>query len=317
MRKLQKAILTMAAGAIFATALTGCSADSGKSAAAETTTAGTTTAGTTTAEGTTAAQAAETDGTSGATSGAKDHPEIKYRRMPTATSDLFEAGIIPILEKIGYTFTPVEITDSIQREIALSEDEIDMHVDSHTAFVESFNKDQGTELAPVLAIPTVPTGIYSGTKDSLEVVADGDKVAFPNDASNEARSLQLLSEIGFIVMDEGVEPTQYTTADVKENPHNLEFVEMKGGTIAGVRTDFAYIILRGSDAYNAGIDFGTALAAESQKDILADNRMQLVVNSKHKDETWVQDVIAAYKSEEFKEFMKGESSFWILPDYLQ
>ncbi|WP_333646499.1 MetQ/NlpA family ABC transporter substrate-binding protein [Lacrimispora sp.] len=312
MKRIQKTILTITAGAIFAAALTGCSADSGKSTAAETTTAGTTTA-----EGTTAAQAAETDGTSGATSGAKDHPEIKYRRMPTATSDLFEAGIIPILEKIGYTFTPVEITDSIQREIALSEDEIDMHIDSHTAFVESFNKDQGTELAPVLAIPTVPTGIYSGTKDSLEAVADGDKIAFPNDASNEARSLQLLSEIGFIVMNEGVEPTQYTTADVKENPHNLEFVEMKGGTIAGVRTDFAYIILRGSDAYNAGIDFGTALAAESQEDILPDNRMQFVVNGPHKDETWVQDVIAAYKSEEFREFMKGESSFWILPDYLQ
>ncbi|MEY8354506.1 MetQ/NlpA family ABC transporter substrate-binding protein [Lachnospiraceae bacterium 54-53] len=309
MKKVQKAMITLAAGVMAAVSLAGCSG--GKTEA-------TTQAPSTQAETEAQTEAPETSSEAESeANGAAEHPEIKYRRMPTATSDLFEAGIVPILEKKGYKFTPVEITDSIQREIALSEDEIDMHVDAHTAYVENFNKDQGTELAPVLAIPTVPTGIYSGSRDDLADLADGDKIAFPNDASNEARSLQLLSEIGFITMNEGIEPTKYTLADIKENPHNLEFVEMKGGTIAGVRTDFAFIILRGSDAYNAGIDFGTALAAESQKDILPDNMMQVVVNGKHKDEAWVQDVTAAYQSEEFKEFMKSQSAFWILPDYLQ
>lgn len=249
--------------------------------------------------------------------GAKEHPEIKYRRMPTASSDLFEAGIVPILEREGYTFTPVEITDSVQREIALSEDEIDMHVDAHTAYINNFNKEQGTELTPVLPIPTAPAGIYSGTKDDLADVADGDKIAFPDDPSNEARSLTILSQIGLIKMKDGIEPTKYTLADIAENPHNLDLVEMSGGSIGAVRTDFAYIILRGSDAYNSGIDFDTALAAEKQEDILADNVMQLVVNGTHKDDAWVQDVIAAYKSDEFKEFMKTQSSFWILPDYLR
>ncbi|PPK83304.1 D-methionine transport system substrate-binding protein [Lacrimispora xylanisolvens] len=309
MRKLHKRLVTIAAGAILASSLSGCA---GSKTAAPATKADQPETTTTQAE----SSKAETEAASEA-AGAKDHPEIKYRRMPTATSDLFEAGIVPILEKKGYKFTPVEITDSVQREIALSEDEIDMHVDAHTAYINNFNKDQGTELTAVLAIPTVPTGIYSGSKDKLDNVADGDKIAFPNDASNEARSLQLLSEIGFITMNEGIEPTKYTLADIKENPHKLEFVEMKGGTIAGVRTDFAFIILRGSDAYNAGIDFGTALAAESQKDILPDNMMQIIVNGKHKDEAWVQDVKAAYQSEEFKEFIKTQSSFWILPDYLK
>jgi D-methionine transport system substrate-binding protein len=310
MRKLHKRLLTIATGAIIAASLAGCAGSKPEASA----TAKADQPETTTAQAESSKE--ETEAASEA-SGAKDHPEIKYRRMPTATSDLFEAGIVPILEKKGYKFTPVEITDSVQREIALSEDEIDMHVDAHTAYIENFNKDQGTELAAVLAIPTVPTGIYGGSKDSLDGIADGDKIAFPNDASNEARSLQLLSEIGFITMNEGIEPTKYTLADIKENPHNLEFVEMKGGTIAGVRTDFAFIILRGSDAYNAGIDFGTALAAESQKDILPDNMMQVIVNGKHKDEAWVKDITAAYQSEEFKEFMKSQSAFWILPDYLK
>ena len=264
-------------------------------------------------------KAAEDKGAANAkvSAGAAAHPEIKYRRMPTATSDLFEAGIVPILKKEGYKLTPVEITDSIQREVALSEDAIDMHVDSHTAYVNGFNKDQNTNLAPVLAIPTVPTGIYPGTKNDLKQIANGDKIAFPSDASNEARSLLLLSQIGFVKMKDGVEPTKYKLADIAENPHQIEFVQMSGSNIAGVRTDFAFIILRGSDSYNAKIDLATALAAEKQEDILGPNRMQFVVNGKHKDEQWVKDVIAAYKSPEFKEFMKTQSKFWILPDYLQ
>ena len=249
--------------------------------------------------------------------GAAKHQEIKYRRMPTATSDLFEAGIVPILKKEGYKLKPVEITDSVQRETALSEDEIDMHVDAHAAYIKSFNKNQKTDLAFVLPIPTVPTGIYSGTKKELSQLSAGDKIAFPNDPSNEARSLQLLSQIGFIKMQPGVEPTKYKLSDIAANPKNIEFVEMKGPNIASVRTDFAFIILRGSDAYNSKIDFNSALSAEKQEDILADNMMQLIVNGKHKDEQWVKDIIAAYKSDEFKKFMQKQSKFWILPDYLR
>lgn len=242
--------------------------------------------------------------------------ELKYRRMPSATSDLFEAGVMPILERQGYTFTPVEITDSVQRELALAEGEIDFHVDAHSAYLAATNEAQGTDLIGVLAIPTVPTGIYPGAKDDLADIEVGDTIAFPDDASNTARALLLLQNTGLIKLDENVDPTDYTLLDIVENPYELEFTEMAGGTITAVREDFSYIILRGSDAYNAGVDFSSALAGESQDAITEDNRMQLCINSANADEGWVQDIIAAYQSEEFKEFMKTQSDIWILPDYL-
>lgn len=243
--------------------------------------------------------------------------ELKYRRMPSATSDLFEAGVMPILEREGYTFTPVEITDSVQRELALAEGEIDFHVDAHSAYLAATNEAQGTDLIGVLAIPTVPAGIYPGAKDNLADIEKGDAIAFPDDASNEARALLLLQNTGLITMDESVPSTEYTLLDIVDNPYDLQFTEMAGGTIAAVREDFAYIILRGSDAYNAGIDFGSALAGESDEAITDSNRLQLCINSANKDEGWVQDIIDAYKSDEFKEFMKTQSDIWILPDYLK
>lgn len=242
--------------------------------------------------------------------------ELKYRRMPTATSDLFEEGVAPILEAEGYTLTPVEITDSVQRELALAEGDIDFHVDANKAYLDKTNDAQGTNLVPALQIPTVPTGIYPGSKDDLADIADGDTIAFPDDPANEARALHLLQDAGLITMDENVTPTDYTLADIVENPYNLAFTEMAGGNIPSVRGDFSYIILRGSDAYNGGIDFDTALAAESAESILDDSRMTICINGDNADEGWVQDLVDAYQSEEFKAFMETQSDIWILPDYL-
>ena len=110
--------------------------------------------------------------------------ELKYRVMPTASSDLFEAGIKPILEKKGYKLKAVKITDSIQREMALEEGAIDFHVDANQSYLQNFNKQKGTHLIGVLEIPTAPMGIYGGSRKTLDEVQDGDTIAIPNDATN-------------------------------------------------------------------------------------------------------------------------------------
>jgi D-methionine transport system substrate-binding protein len=302
-----KGVLALTLALTVAASATGCSKKSSETAAAPASTEGTKTEAPATTEA-----AAETQSEK-----SEYARELKYRRMPTATSDLFECGVAPILEREGYTLTPVEITDSVQRELALSEDEIDFHVDANTAYLDNFNKEQGTDLTGVLEIPTIPTGIYSGTRTDLKDIADGDKIAFPNDPANEARALYLMETNGLLKMKEGITKSQYTLADIVENPYNLELIEMKGASIAGVRDDFAFIILRGSDAYNAKVDFNSALAREKEDSILAASRMQVAVNGVHKDEGWVKDLIAAYQSDEFKEYLKSTGDFWILPDYLK
>ena len=243
--------------------------------------------------------------------------ELKYRVMPTATSDLFEAGVKPLLEKKGYKLTPVKIKDSIQREIALDEGNIDFHVDAHDAWIKAVNKSKGTHLLAILPLPTVPTGIYAGQKNDLKKVADGDIIAIPNDASNLARSYQLLERLGWIKLDGKKDKDHVTAKDITDNPKHLKFQEMKGPSINAIKTDVAFIILRGSDAYNAKLDFNTVLFAESSESMKDSMRIALCVAEKNKDAAWVKDIIAAYKSPEFKEFTKKNGSFWILPDYMK
>ena len=242
---------------------------------------------------------------------------LKYRRMPTATSDLFEAGIKPLLEKKGYKLEAVGIKDSVQREMALEEGQIDFHMDANPNWLDAINASKGTHLIGVLEIPTVPTGLYAGSKTSLDAVADGDTVIIPNDASNLARSYQLLERLGWIKLNPSINKNQATKADIVENPKHLQFREMKGPTIANIRSDAAYIVLRGSDAYNAKIDFSSALFPESADTMNPRMRMCLSIQEKNKEQPWVKDLIEAYKSPEFKKFMETQSKIWILPDYLK
>lgn len=125
---------------------------------------------------------------------AADKKELTFSKSQGPYSDLFEKGVKPILEKKGYKITGKDMSDLLQADIALNEGEVDFNVEQHTAYMENFNKKQGGHLVALTPIPTVPAGIYAGSKTSLDQVADGDTIAVPNDASNTARAYALLQK---------------------------------------------------------------------------------------------------------------------------
>lgn len=241
-----------------------------------------------------------------------DKKELTYSKSQGPYSDLFEQGIKPILEKKGYKVTGKDMSELLQADVALNEGEVDFNVEQHTAYMENFNEKQGGHLVALTPIPTVPAGIYAGSKTSLDQVADGDTVAVPNDAANTARAYALLQKIGWIKLNPDKDLSTVTQQDIVENPHHLKFTEMKSLTIPGVRNDFDFIVITGSIVYNAKIDPSTALAKE---DILPYLLLQLVVEEKNKDAQWAKDIVAAYHSDEFKKYMKeNNNGLWFVPE---
>ena len=243
---------------------------------------------------------------------AADKKELTFSKSQGPYSDLFEKGVKPILEKKGYKITGKDMSDLLQADIALNEGEVDFNVEQHTAYMENFNKKQGGHLVALTPIPTVPAGIYAGSKTSLDQVADGDTIAVPNDASNTARAYALLQKAGWIKLDPKKDLATVTQQDIVENPHHLKFTEMKSLNIPSVRTDFAYIVITGSIVYNAKIAPSTALLKET---ILPHLLLQLVVSDKNKAAQWAKDIAAAYKSPEFAEYMKkNNTGLWFDPN---
>ena len=269
---------------------------------------------------TTAAQAAESqdtqaDSTEAAADTTGDKKEIVYGKSQGPYTELFEAAIVPILEKEGYTVKGVDFSDLQTADIGLNDGDVDVNVEQHTAYMENFNANYNADLVALSPIPTVPAGVYSAKYKSVDEITDGAKVAVPNDASNTARCYLMLQKIGWIKLADDVDPSAVTQDDIVENPHNIEFTEMKSLTIPAAIQDFDYVAITGSVVYNAGIDPSTALATEDIQDHLV---LQVVVKEKNKDAEWAKAIVDAYHSDEFKQYMEeNNDGLWWIPDELK
>lgn len=253
-------------------------------------------------------------GSSDAADNSADKKTITYGKAQGPYTVLFEDAIKPILEKQGYTVKAVEFTDLLQSDIALNDGEIDFNVEQHTAYANNFNASYDGKLVPISPIPTVPAAIFSATHKDLKEIAKGDKVAVPNDASNTARAYALLQKAGWIKLNPDVEISKATKDDIIENPYNLDFIELSSSSIPTTLSDFAYAVIPGSIVYNAGMDASTALLNE---DILEHLILQVVVKEENKDSQWAKDIVAAYHSEEFKEYLdKNNDGLWYVPEEL-
>lgn len=241
--------------------------------------------------------------------------EIVYGKSQGPYTELFEDAIVPILEKEGYTLKAVDLSDLQTADVALNDGDVDVNVEQHTAYMDSFNQSYNADLVAISPIPTVPAGVYSEKYDSVDEIPDGAKVAVPNDASNTARCYLMLQKIGWIKLDGKADPATVTQDDIVENPHNIEFTEMNSMTIPAAESDFDYIAITGSVVYNAGIDASTALANEDISDYLV---LQVVVKEENKDADWAQAIVDAYHSDEFKQYMKeNNDGLWWIPEELQ
>lgn len=243
----------------------------------------------------------------------KDHSTITFSKSQGPYSELFINGVQPILEKEGYTVKAVDLSDLLQADLALNDGEVDFNVEQHIAYMDNFNQSQDGHLAALTPIPTVLAGIYPGEKNDLSKVEDGDSIAVPNDASNTSRAYAILQKIGWIKLDPSKDISTVTQQDIIENPHNLKFTEMKSLTIPSVATDFDYIVITGSVVYNSHVDPKTSLGNET---ILPHLLLQLVTQEKDKDSVWAQDIVKAYQSAEFKDYMdKNNDGMWFVPEY--
>ena len=241
--------------------------------------------------------------------------EILYSKSQGPYTELFEAAIVPILEKQGYTLTPVETSELLIADQLLNSGEVDVNVEQHSAYAASFNANNGGDLVGISPIPTVPAGVYSVNHATLDEIGEGMTVAIPNDASNTARCLLMLQKIGWITLDDSVDVSAVSVDDVVENPYNLELIEQKSLTIPAAIQDYDYVAITGSVVYNAGIDASTALANEDIQDHLV---LQVTVKAENANTDWAQAIVAAYHSDEFKAYLEANNDgLWWVPEELR
>ena len=229
--------------------------------------------------------------------------EIKIAASPIPHAEILEKAA-EILEGYGYKLDVVEFEDYVQPNLVVESGEFDANYFQHVPYLDSFNAEQGTHLVDAGDIHYEPFGIYPGTKKSLADIAEGDRIALPNDTTNEARALLLLQDNGLIKLADGAGLTA-TVNDIVENTNNLEFVELEAAQVARVVGEVEYVVLNGNYALEAGFNVGKdSIAYELSDSVAAKTYVNIVaVKEGNESSDKIKALVAVLRSDEIKNFI--------------
>ncbi len=239
---------------------------------------------------------------------------IKVAATPAPHAEIFEVAK-EILAEDGITLEIIEFTDYIQPNSATESGDVMVNYFQHVAYLESFNDDNDTHLVNVANIHYEPFGLYPGNVASVAELAEGAKIAVPNDPSNEARALLLLEAQGIIKLEEGV-GLKATKLDIVETyPANIDIVEMEAAQLPSTLGSVDMAVINGNYAIQGGlsvaddaiaIEDGTSEAAALYANIL-------VVKEGNEENELVQALIDAMKSEKVRDFINESYDGAVVP----
>ena len=240
------------------------------------------------------------------------------KTITVAASPIPHAEILKVagdvLAKDGWTLKVTEYPDYVVPNTVVEDGEMDANYFQHQPYLDTFNAENKTHLVSVAQIHYEPFGIYAGTKDSIEDLKKGDKIAIPNDGSNRARALLLLEAQGIIKLAEGV-GVQATVLDITEKTVDVDVVEMEAAQIAGVRDSVALAVINGNYALNAGLNAGKdAIATEDAASVSAQTYANIVVVKEGNEKSEkTQALVKALTSQEVKDYINNTYSGAVVP----
>jgi len=196
------------------------------------------------------------------------------------------------LAALGYDLEVTVVSDYVVENPATADGSVMANFFQHIPYLNSYNASvpDDQKLVGVVFTHFEPMAVYAGTKTSLADVADGDRVAIPNDPTNENRALLLLQDAELITLPEGTTlESTCTPLDIVDNPHKLDIYEVNAELIPGLRSDVAYAVINGNNAVLAGlIPYKDGLYAEAADSLAAQNYVNLIaVRPENKDADWV------------------------------
>ncbi len=220
--------------------------------------------------------------------------------------------IKPLLAKEGIDLKIIEFTDYVKPNLALNDKELDANFFQHTPYLDKFNAERGTKLKAIAKIHVEPMGIYSHRIKTLKDVADGAKIAIPNDPTNGGRALLILQSAGLISLKDGGTITS-TVQDIETNDKHLQFVELEAAQIPRSIEDVDLALINTNFAMEAGLNpLKDALFLEPKDSPYAN---VLVVRDGDENRPEIQKLVKALQSPEVKKFIEDKYQGAILPSF--
>lgn len=201
----------------------------------------------------------------------------------------------------GYSVELVEVSDNIQYNEALLNDEVDANFAQHEPFMEMFNTERDGNLVAIQPIYDAIVGFYSPVYESIDDIEEGAEVALPSDPSNEARALMILDHYDLITLSEDVS-FEATVDDIEENPYDLTFTSIDLLNLSAAYEDGVELVFNyPTFIESVGLTPEDALILEDDEDFTF--AIQLVAREDNQDSDAIQALKDAFTSQEVYDFL--------------
>ena len=165
----------------------------------------------------------------------------------------------------GITVELVDFGSYEQVNPALTEGEIDLNQFQHIIYLAEYNNASGSDLTPIGSTAIYPLGLYSKKYDDVDSIPEGETVAVPDDASNQARGLNVLQQAGLIELKSGGTPYSDLN-DVDTEKSKVKVTALEAALIPTSLPDVAAAIINNDFVEDSGLTFDDAIAQDDPED---------------------------------------------------
>ena len=230
---------------------------------------------------------------------------------PAPHAEILEA-VKPLLAEQGIELEIEEFTDYVLPNQALEAGDLDANYFQHLPYLLNFNENNGTNLVSAGAIHFEPLGIYAGKSADLSNIPDGATISVPNDATNEARALQLLAANGIITLPEG-SGLDVTARDIVENPHNIEILEIAAEQVPRSLEDVDFAVANGNYALEAGITDKLLTTEDKDSEGAKTYANVVAVRAGDEERPEIKALVEALKSDTIRAFIEERYGANVIP----
>jgi len=227
---------------------------------------------------------------------AEDKKTVKVGIISGEDEDVWRV-VVEEGAKRDLTIETIVFNDYTQPNEALERGEIDANAFQHQPYLDNQIKTQGYHIVPVGYTAVWPIGLYSKKHAKIADLPDGAVIGVPNDPSNEGRALRVLENEKLIKLKEGT-GILATTADIAENPKNIEIKELDAGIVGRSVDDLDAAVVNTDWALKSGLTPENRIAQEP----IADNpyRNFIAVKAGTENEPWVKTLVESYQNDKVK-----------------
>ena len=224
--------------------------------------------------------------------------------------------VVSNLAKEGITVELVSFANTRMPNQALNNGDIDLNAFQHHAYLNDEVSNLGYDIVTIADTYISAMNIYSKNISNVSELKKGDKVAIPNDPSNEGRALKVLEAAGLIKVKPEVGDLP-SISDIIENPLGLNILAVEIGSVPSYLPEVACAVINAHVAIDFGLNPGSDYIFQDNPSIYSGNAFVnlIAARTEDKDKEIYKKIIKAYQSEAVEEIYANNFKGSYLPTW--